>query len=91
MDATAGQQLTRNIVQGSNMLHLLYGTTTMLALDAYSLKPVKLLVQQVPTFLLFCDRQLKCSATLLHPFAWNHNNVGLVNMFAHVHCKDYCQ
>ena len=30
---------------------------TMLALVAYSLKPVKFLAQQVPTFLLFCDRR----------------------------------
>ena len=31
--------------------------TVLLALVAYSLKPVKLLAQQVPTFLLFCDRR----------------------------------
>ena len=38
---------------------LLHGATTMSALGlvAYSLKPVKLLAQQVPTFLLFCDRR----------------------------------
>ena len=35
----------------------LHGTTTMLALVAYSLKLVKLLAQQVPTFPLFCDRR----------------------------------
>ena len=29
----------------------------MLALVAYSLKPVKFLAQQVPTILLFCDRR----------------------------------
>ena len=35
----------------------LHGTTTMLALVAYSLKPVKLSAQQVPTYLFFCDRR----------------------------------
>ena len=35
----------------------LHGTTTMLALVVYSLKPLKLLAKQVPTFLLFCDRR----------------------------------
>ena len=35
----------------------LHGTTTMLALVACSLKPIKLLAQQVQTFLLFCDRR----------------------------------
>ena len=35
----------------------LHVTTTMLALVAYSLKLVKLLTQQVPTFLFFCDQQ----------------------------------
>ena len=35
----------------------LCGTTTMLAFVAYSLKPVNILAQQVPTFLLFCDRR----------------------------------
>ena len=48
-----------NIVGPNNVVTCcvrLHGTTTMLALVAYSLKPVKLLAQQVSTFLLFCDR-----------------------------------
>ena len=50
--------------------------TTMLALVAYSLKPVKLLDP--------CKRTQHCWPTIrnivgpnmLRPFAWNHNNVG---------------
>ena len=51
---------TLNIVGPDNVVTCfvrLHGTTTMLALVAYSLKPIKLLAQQVPTFLLFCDRR----------------------------------
>ena len=47
-----------------NMLHLFarnhndVGTCWhLLTLVAYSLKPVNLLAQQVPTFLFFCDRR----------------------------------
>ena len=37
----------------------------LLALVAYSLKPVKLLAQQVPTFLLFCDHEVEQLIDLL--------------------------
>ena len=40
----------------------------LLRVIAQSLKPVKLFSQQLPTFLLFCDRT-KRSATMLDPFA----------------------
>ena len=53
----------------------------MLALVAHSLKPVKLLAQQVPTFLLFCDRRSAAQ------HAWNPNNVGLVKTSAHAPCN----
>ena len=46
---------TPNIVGPNNVVTCcvrLYGTITMLAVVAYSLKPVKRLAQQVPTFLL---------------------------------------
>ena len=39
----------------------------LLRVVAQSLKPVKLFSQQLPTFLLFCDRT-KRSATMLDPF-----------------------
>ena len=53
---------TPNIVEPNNVVTCcvrLHGTTR-LALVAYSLKPVKPLAQQVPTFLLFCDRRTVC-------------------------------
>ena len=31
----------------------------------------------------------KRSTTMLHPFAWNHNNVGLLEMSAHTHCNHF--
>ena len=58
----------------------------LLAHVAYSLKPVRLLAQQVPAFILFCD-SAKRSATMLRPFAWDHNNVGLVQTSAHAPCN----
>ena len=51
----------------------------MLALVAYSLKPVKLLAPA------------QRSATMLRPFAWNPNNVGLVKMSAHAPCNNFFQ
>ena len=57
-----GQQYA--LLLGPTCCVRLHGTTTMLALVAYSLKPVK----QVPKFLLLCDRHSvaqQCCA-LLH-------------------------
>ena len=51
-----------------------------------SLKPVKLLTQQVPTFFIVLW-PAKRSATMLRPFAWNHNNVGFVKPSVHTHCN----
>ena len=67
----------------------LHGSTTMLALVAYSLKPVKLLAQQVPTFLLFCDRRSVAQqcCVRLHGTATMLANVGLVKMSAHAPCN----
>ena len=84
----AGQQ--HPTILGPTCCVRLHGKTKMFALVAYSLKPVKRLAHKIPTFLLFCDRRLKRSATMLRPFAWNHNNVGLVKTSAYAHCKDYC-
>ena len=53
----------------------------LFVLVAHSLKPVKLLTQQVPTFLLFCDRQ--SVAQHLHGTETMLANVGLVKTSAH--------
>ena len=63
------------------MLHVASVCTTccvLLGVFAPSLKPVKLLNQQLPTFLLFRGLRMKRSATMLHRFAqlfqhcWGH-------------------
>ena len=63
------------------MLHVASVCTTccvLLRVFAPSLKPVKLLNQQLPTFLLFRGLRMKPSATMLHRFAqlfqhcWGH-------------------
>ena len=62
----------------------------MLALVAYSLKLVKLLAQQVPTFLLFCDRRStaqQCCVRLHGTTSSTLANIGLVKMSAHAPCN----
>ena len=73
---------TPNIVGANNVVTCcvrLHGTTKMLALVAYmhSLKPVKLLAQQVPTFLLFSDRRSVAQQCCMEPQqCWPRENVG---------------
>ena len=75
---------TPNIVGPNNVVTCcvhLHGTTTMLALVAFSLKPVKLLGPRKWTQCsLLANNTQHCWAQqccdLLRPFAWNHNNVG---------------
>ena len=83
---------TRNIAGPNNVVTCcirLHGTTIMLALVAYSLKPVKLLAQQVQTFLLFCDRRsiAQQCCVCLHGTPTMLANGGLVKMSAHVPCN----
>ena len=61
----------------------------LLALVAYSLKQVKLLAQQVPIFLLFCDRRSVAQqcCVRLHGTATILANVGLVKTSAHAPCN----
>ena len=87
---------TPNIVGPNNVVTCcirLHGTTTMLALVAYSLKLVKLLGQQVPMFLilLFCDRQsvVQQCCTRLHGTTTMLSNIGLVKASAHAPCNNF--
>ena len=61
----------------------------MLALVAYSLKPIKLSAQQVPTFLSFCDRRSVAQqcCVRLHGTATMLANVGLVKTSVHAPCN----
>ena len=68
-----GQQNCHNIVE-PKMLRPFAWNRNNVALVAYSLKPVKRLVQQVLTFLLFCNRR-SVAQFMLRLFAQNHNNL----------------
>ena len=65
----------------------------LLALVAYSLKPVKLLAQQVPTFpiLLFCDRRSVAQQCCVrfHGTATMLANIGLGKTSAHAPCNNF--
>ena len=54
----------------------LHGTTTMLAIVAYSLKPVKLLGPYKRTQHCWPTKRIIVGPNMLRPFAWSHNNVG---------------
>ena len=66
------------------------GTTTVLALvGTCCVQPVKLLAQQVPTFLLFCDQRSVAQqcCVCLHGTATMWPNIGLVKTSAHAPCN----
>ena len=50
-----------------------------------------MLAQQVPTILLFCDRRSVAQQCCARSFAWNPNNVRLVNTSALAPCNIFFQ